>query len=281
MEKTKTCCNCKQEKWVSEFGAKRKYPDGLNYRCKVCEQLYHKESKERKQNLVPEYKTCVDCHSEKPKAKFFSSATAKDSLSSRCKSCFYQRRKERYDKHRSDHNGYKVCASCLVEKNVTEFCKANQYDGYYKFCNSCVSVKKAKSREQVRYKTCSSCQLEKNATDFYKDKTTKDGLASTCKECTYRRRRAWQQVNHKRMRFYTAKYRATKHQAIPSWADQELLDYVYQQCPEGYDVDHIIPLQGTTVCGLHTPENLQYLPSSENSSKNNSLSEEYIDFASV
>lgn len=56
---------------------------------------------------------------------------------------------------------------------------------------------------------------------------------------------------------------------VPKWADQEKIDEIYRNKPEGYEVDHIIPLSGKTVSGLHVHNNLQYLPKQENRLKSN------------
>lgn len=71
----------------------------------------------------------------------------------------------------------------------------------------------------------------------------------------------------------TAKRRARKLQATPAWANLEVIKEIYLNCPEGHHVDHIVPLQGKNVCGLHVEYNLQYLPASENMSKGNKFDE--------
>lgn len=67
------------------------------------------------------------------------------------------------------------------------------------------------------------------------------------------------------------KRRADKLQQAPPWADLKKIQEIYANCPPGYHVDHIIPLRGKEVRGLHVHYNLQYLPALENLRKSNKV----------
>jgi len=70
-----------------------------------------------------------------------------------------------------------------------------------------------------------------------------------------------------------ARRRLSIKRAIPSWLSKEQLNKIieiYKNRPNGYHVDHIIPLNGKNVSGLHVPWNLQYLTIEDNLKKGNS-----------
>ena len=65
-----------------------------------------------------------------------------------------------------------------------------------------------------------------------------------------------------------ARYRARLKEQTPEDADIDAMKVFYENCPGGYEVDHIIPISKG---GLHTLENLQYLTVAENRSKSDKL----------
>jgi hypothetical protein len=79
----------------------------------------------------------------------------------------------------------------------------------------------------------------------------------------------------------SARYRANKFRAMPPWLtaeDHEMVACLYDNAVTlseaagmKFDVDHIVPLNGETVCGLHVPWNLRVIAASENRSKRNRL----------
>lgn len=69
-----------------------------------------------------------------------------------------------------------------------------------------------------------------------------------------------------------ARYKQQLKAATVPWSDIEAIRHLYRECPKGFAVDHVIPLNGKIVSGLHVLNNLQYLPRSENARKRNKFS---------
>lgn len=71
--------------------------------------------------------------------------------------------------------------------------------------------------------------------------------------------------------------------ATPKWADLKSIQDVYLECASItkttgiiHHVDHIVPINGDDVCGLHVHYNLRIIPATENIEKSNSLDESLI-----
>ena len=89
----------------------------------------------------------------------------------------------------------------------------------------------------------------------------------------------YREVNKDKVNALAAKRHASKLNRTPSWLTKEDLEEIkdiYRMANrrsevEGilYHVDHIIPLQGKNISGLHVPSNLQILRATENLRKSN------------
>jgi hypothetical protein len=121
-----------------------------------------------------------------------------------------------------------------------------------------------------------------------------------CKTCSYERREKyetsvaytewkknnkkkvsakWQKNNKGTVNANTRKRQAALLKRTPSWLTS--FDILKMKCfyqvaamrsvdsGQAWHVDHIVPLQGDSVCGLHVPWNLQIIPASENLRKYN------------
>lgn len=88
-----------------------------------------------------------------------------------------------------------------------------------------------------------------------------------------------QRVSNRRpenIAYHASKRRAIKKQRTAKWADQSKIEAIYLEAIRltnatgiKHHVDHIIPLQGKLVSGLHVHQNLQVLTAKENMSKHN------------
>ena len=86
------------------------------------------------------------------------------------------------------------------------------------------------------------------------------------------RKRAWDKAHPEYLRHQSARRRAAIANAMPRWlsgAQRAAIRAIYAAAPAGHEVDHVIPLRGKTVCGLHVPWNLQIIPMLENRTKGN------------
>lgn len=116
-------------------------------------------------------------------------------------------------------------------------------------------------------KTCNSLYLKTKANTLF--------CSKKCNRIAYRKRKTKNPNNFNRKK--DAKHNPGKYlrkrglpkNRIPKWADKQALVNFYKNCPAGYHVDHIIPLNSDVVSGLHVHYNLQYLTPEENIKKSN------------
>jgi len=185
----------------------------------------------------------------------------------------------------------KVCTKCSLEKPLADFYKCkNNKDGLWGSCKECVRSKSKEyakenkekiSKYQGEYYRKNKQKIMKYYGEYYL--ANQEGLKEHSREYYNNNKEAqaynnaqWKKKNKSKVNANNAKRRAVKLRATPPWADLSKIQEVYDEAHRltellGIDmhVDHIIPLQGELVSGLHVHSNLQILTYVDNLSKSN------------
>lgn len=160
-------------------------------------------------------------------------------------------------------SGYKTCSRCRIRNSL------NQY-----------RLRNNPNEGNARYNTyCKACQSQSVLNSYYANRERK---------IEYQK-----QLNKKKIEEYrprksaqASKERAVKRNATPPWFSSDdskqvkalfkQRERLIEQTGVDHHVDHIIPLNGTTVCGLHVPWNLRVIPATENLSKSATIDTELL-----
>ena len=125
----------------------------------------------------------------------------------------------------------------------------------------------ALANKRVQRQTFWCCACDCGRTVEIRGNALRSGRSTACKRCANLKH--GQSGTREYKRFHPAKRYCAQNQRTPAWTDLAAIQNFYANVPEGHHVDHIVPLLGKKVSGLHVLCNLQYLPGAENCRKNN------------
>jgi hypothetical protein len=173
-------------------------------------------------------------------------------------------------------------------------CKAGHVDMRYastKQCASCLRVWD-KAWKAGNPEKCAEMRRNWAAANPERNKAIKSAWSKANPEGQAKRSREWFLKNRDKANAATAawvkrnpanalawatKRRMAVMNRVPPWADKSIitslykLAKIYRQFGHDVHVDHIIPVRGRLVSGLHVHENLQLISGSENRSKSNTF----------
>ena len=189
----------------------------------------------------------------------------------------------------------KKCTECNEIKELDEFNKCSKgKNGLEAKCRSCKQEWYQNNREKRLQQVKEYNKNHKETIVEYKKRYQKENKEKIAIKKKKHHEENVEEITRKKREHYRnnksqyverdAKYRARKLNATPPWLTKFDLNYfksIYMQSSWlsentdiNYHVDHIIPLQGKYVCGLHVPWNLQILKDKDNLAKGNKLIQE-------
>ena len=169
----------------------------------------------------------------------------------------------------------KICPTCKESKSLYIF--TSKTGRIRSECKPCSALKSKEYRKKNPQKVAEYNKFyfqEKNPT-YYRDmsRDAKDRRAlkelkrknKKREEINFNRRKR-RDTNKEYLKYKKPRRNTLKVRSLGGRFKLELKDF-YSKCPEGKNVDHIVPIINEQVSGLHVPWNLQYLTVNENSLK--------------
>lgn len=164
----------------------------------------------------------------------------------------------------------KFCYKCKETKSVIEFGRnKSKKDGLSTECRTC-----KRTMDNI-YSELHRVEASKRASDWYYLNIEK------AKEANRIYNSFWVRENKDKNCAKAANYRTRKLHASPPWLTEQdykdiqteysLAQWTSSVMNTPYHVDHIVPLKGKKVCGLHVPWNLQVIPAILNIKKGNRI----------
>jgi hypothetical protein len=151
-----------------------------------------------------------------------------------------------------------IMCSCIFTKKEMPVQFLEKYQKTIKPCKQCNKLfKQTGDRTTFCSQSCSASYNNK----VYVKRTKKEKPPKIV-----RQKKIYTEAEKKAANVATVQaYRARKYSATLPDTDRKLINKIYEKCPKGYEVDHIIALSEG---GPHHQDNLQYLPAMENRRKN-------------
>lgn len=169
----------------------------------------------------------------------------------------------------------KQCSKCKEIKPLSAFSKdKHKTSGYVSQCKEC------KHLYDICYKNINRDEINRKRVNYYYSnlKYVREYYINN-KEAINKQAKEYYKNNKHIFRARDARRRALQLKATPAWLSLEHLSTIKTEyalaewCTlvmnEPYEVDHIVPLQGKNVCGLHVPWNLQVITKENNRKKAN------------